>query len=450
MSGTILLWFFCAVALFIVGVLWIRGGAPKSAYYIPSAMLLAGMCGFFLPGRWRANVALLLLSLAPLPWAADYAMGVLLRGQLDRETRLRREFAARAGIPYDARTPRQVVLDLRRQGEDAWPAVHPGVVLGQGTPHGLESFVRGADGQELQPLGGISNVPTEYGNEEGRYLIYRSDEHGFHNPPGIWSLPMLQVAAVGDSFTQGASVPSGANMVDVVRRRWPGVLNLGYGGNGPLIELASLLEYLPQRRPAVVLWILCEGNDIGEDMAHEMASPLLLRYWREKRALQHLEQRQGEIDRVLRTFVDAKLAGSDTIDLPSAPSFGLNLLRKTAYEAFRPPRDQWDSFEEILKTADATVRGWNGTLYLVYLPVYFHEGWLRRKQRGQPEERRRRVLDIGQRSGIPVIDIDSVFQSEGSNAAKFQYPYRGHYTVAGYQRAGAAIVDRLETDRAVP
>ena len=40
------------------------------------------------------------------------------------------------------------------------------------------------------------------------------------------------------------------------------VLNLGYAGNGPLIEYATLREYL---EPNVknILWIYYEGNDIA-------------------------------------------------------------------------------------------------------------------------------------------------------------------------------------------
>jgi hypothetical protein len=305
--------------------------------------------------------------------------------------------------------------------------------------------LRNANGRELQPLGGIANVDTVYGNEDGRYLVYRSDEHGFHNPPGIWGLPQIDVAAVGDSFTIGASVPSDSNFVAVIRRRWTATLNLGYGGNGPLIELAALLEYLPRRRPKVVLWVLCEANDIGEDLTRELGSPMLKQYWQEGRSLQNLEARQSEIDALLRSHVEAILgnttASGDQSSALSAAS--LRTLRVTLYSLARQPRDHWDTFSQVLRTARDSVHRWNGALFLVYLPVHYFEGWWRQRHRGSPRERHERVLGIGRLLDVPVIDLEPVFE-QGGTLHRFLYPYPAHFTAEGYGEVGRAIVQYLE------
>lgn len=44
-------------------------------------------------------------------------------------------------------------------------------------------------------------------------MIYDSDKHGFNNPKGIWAGEGLEIAVVGDSFTQGFCVPQGQDMV---------------------------------------------------------------------------------------------------------------------------------------------------------------------------------------------------------------------------------------------
>jgi hypothetical protein len=452
--GRALLSGLAASFVFMIVALVAVSETSKSAYYVPVGFLLLVGLGTIFRGSRRANIALLLITLAPAPWLADVALGWFGRAQMVREQQARRTYAEHAGIAFDSRSPRQVVEDLRKQGEDTWPAVHPGVLL-QRTTADSRSVLRAADGQELLPLAGIANVDTVYGNEDGRYLIYRSDEHGFHNPPGIWALPRIDIAAVGDSFTQGASVPSTSNLVAVVRRRWPSTLNLGYGGNGPLIELASLLEYLPQRRPRAVLWLLCEGNDLGEDMEREMRSPLLQRYWNQRRNLQNLEERQKEIDSLLRTYVEKVRVEMDEIGLRNSNDsdaiearLGLDRLRQTVYAIAKPPRDQWGTFSEVLRAAREIVRGWGGQLYLVYLPVHYsmREGWLRRLQRGQPEWRRQQVVLIGRTLDIPVIDLEPVFLQAGPKLDTFVYPYPGHFTAAGYEAIGRAIVKRLEAD----
>jgi hypothetical protein len=437
----------------VIGILLVAGETRPSAYYIPlGGLLLAIGFALILRGSRRANAALLLLLLAPLPWLANAALVWLARVQSVREQQVRREYAEHAGIAFDSRSPMQVVLDLRKQGRDAWPAVHPALVQ-RTTPAGSESVLRGADGKELQPLGGIANVDTEYGNEEGRYLIYRSDEHGFHNPPGIWALPSIDVAAVGDSMTHGASVPSSSNLVAVIRRRWPSTLNLGYGGNGPLIELASLLEYLPQRRPRVVLWVLVESNDLGEDLTRELRSPLLRRYWKEKRNLQNLENSQSEIDTRLRDYVEKELARLNQPapkPNPVKTLIGLDEIREMAWNIAHASPYLWNTFSEVLQAARDTVRSWHGELYLVYLPMHYllRENWLSQRvaKRGEPEQRRQHALEIGRTLGISVIDLEPVLQQAGPQLDTFRYPYRGHFTAAGYEALGRAIVKRLEAD----
>ena len=110
-------------------------------------------------------------------------------------------------------------------------------------------------------MANISNVTTVFCNESGEYIIYDSDEHGFHNPPGLWHKDAVQAVAVGDSFTHGVFVPSEDSFVSVIRSRMPATVNLGVDGNGPLAMLATLKEYAASLRPTIVLWFYYEGND---------------------------------------------------------------------------------------------------------------------------------------------------------------------------------------------
>ena len=89
---------------------------------------------------------------------------------------------------------------------------------------------------------------------------------------------------IGDSFTHGACVNEPDTIGGNLRKniKSGGVLNLGQGGNGPLIEYATLREYLPLTKTERVLWIYYEGNDLW-DLTWENNSETL------KKTLEHLE-----------------------------------------------------------------------------------------------------------------------------------------------------------------
>jgi hypothetical protein len=77
-----------------------------------------------------------------------------------------------------------VILDLKKQHVSAVPNVFPRALLerqGDGT---LKSKIT-INGTETLPLGGIANSTTVSCNDGGEFVIYESDEHGFHNPKGI-------------------------------------------------------------------------------------------------------------------------------------------------------------------------------------------------------------------------------------------------------------------------
>jgi len=163
--------------------------------------------------------------------------------------------AQQNGLPFDTRTPLEVVIDLEQKGVVAFPFI---------SPYNFTTAMPLLNNKEIFVLGGISNATTVYCNESGSYSIYESDEYGFNNPKGIWELDYLDIAVVGDSFAQGACVPPDKNAVALIRAIYPKTLNLGASGNGPLIELATIKEYLGAFKPKVVLWFYYEGNDLWD------------------------------------------------------------------------------------------------------------------------------------------------------------------------------------------
>jgi hypothetical protein len=80
------------------------------------------------------------------------------------------------------------------------------------------------------------------------------------------------------------------------------VLNLGQGGNGPLIEYATLREYLAPNVKKV-LWLYFEGNDLV-DLEDELKNNILNKYLVNPKFNQDLKLRQNQIDKFLTDFLD--------------------------------------------------------------------------------------------------------------------------------------------------
>ena len=168
------------------------------------------------------------------------------------------EAAKELGLHVDARTKLTVIADLRGKGIDAYPNFSPQALLST-KKHGNPKIVVGA---EFLPLAGISNKVSVACNESGEYMVYENDEHGFHNPTGLWNTGRVDIAAVGNSFVQGYCVSSEKNFVARIRNRYPSTLNLGTAGQGPLMMLATIKEYAQWVEPSVVLWFNDEVNSV--------------------------------------------------------------------------------------------------------------------------------------------------------------------------------------------
>ena len=388
----------------------------------------------------------------------DGSMSTWIEGASAEKKREVRELAAAYGITFDTRDLIEVLGEAQSRGIDAVPAVYPIALLEDQQNGPLKSVIR-IEGAEILPLGGIANKITVLCNENGDYTVYQSDEHGFHNPKGIWSADRLEVAIVGDSFAHGFCVPSLQNFIALIRRRYPATLSLGMGGNGPILELATLKEFLPALRPRVVLWAYFEKNDLIE-LRKETNAPLLLQYLKTG-FRQGLLSLQAAIDRELLAYVEKEKANAlrrlrerkkqnKVLRLDSMVEFAkLNTLRKQlglvpGEETIEGPASEADQsadmalFRAVLFQADAAVRAWGGSLYFLYLPQ-----WERYAMPHLARQHRQRVLRAVADLRIPMIDIHTAFQSHADVLSLFPFRRSGHYNLEGNRLVAEAILKRL-------
>ena len=120
----------------------------------------------------------------------------------------------------------------------------------------------GIDGQPLLPLASAANRIEVCCNELQKWLIFETDRFGFRNPDSVYDGD-IDTVLLGDSFIHGVSLPESTTIAGRIRDRIPATVNLGKGANGPLLELATLVEYGIRLKPRQVIWFLYE-NDFGD------------------------------------------------------------------------------------------------------------------------------------------------------------------------------------------
>ena len=175
--------------------------------------------------------------------------------------------------PMDRRDKVEVMLDARARGIEAVTSIEPKGLL-ELQPDGSYRSRLADNGSELLPVSGVANQHTVLCNEGGSWVTYESDRFGMNNPDSVWSFGRLDIATVGDSFTNGWCVRGEHHYRQLIRDEFPRTVNVAQSGHGPLLILASIAEYLVEWEPQSVLWFHYEGNDF-EDLAVEGSAPLL-------------------------------------------------------------------------------------------------------------------------------------------------------------------------------
>lgn len=359
--------------------------------------------------------------------------------------------ASKQGIQFDTRTRLEVIENLGQHGVRAYPAMVPSILL-KPNAEGVEESQLKLRGKELLPLGGISRVTTVFCNENGQYTIYDSDETGFHNPMGSWSLPSVEIVAVGDSFTHGACVSSDKSFVGRIRTGSSSLVNLGMDDNGPLMMLASIKEYAAELKPKIVLWFYFEGNDLG-DLRRERRSPLLMSYL-QPGFRQQLRTQQSQIDDLLASYVTKvrteqeshvtveqvlklhHLAAKIAALFRQAKKHGITTEEQRYFAENSAPASPGDMelFRKVVGEAQRKVQQWGGQLYFVYLPQ-----WERYAGSPHLNPNRERVLAAVHDLRVPVIDVHPAFEAMEDPLSLFPFRQRGHYNEVGHELVASLV-----------
>ena len=148
------------------------------------------------------------------------------------------------GKEYDERSKLEIYSDLKRNNSKISVVVPPFYFINKKTA--------------TLPLSNQSNNIIINCNENGYYSINKTDRYGFNNPNEEWDKEEIEYVLIGDSFVYGDCVNRPHDISSVLRilSNKP-VLNLGQKGNGPLLEYATLKEYV-QKNVKNIIWVFYE------------------------------------------------------------------------------------------------------------------------------------------------------------------------------------------------
>jgi hypothetical protein len=357
--------------------------------------------------------------------------------------------ARQHGLPFDGRAKIDVIMDLRHQGISAYPPFYPYLTL---------AVPLQVDGVPTLPLGSVSHITTVCCNEGGQWLIYPTDEYGFANPPGLWKQAPVDIALVGASVATGECIPAVDSIANQLRQRYPKTVTVGAGGNGPLMDLASIREYLPALRPARVLWIFSESHPTS--LQKEQQVPALSRYLDDSYQ-QGLMGRQPSIDSALRAYLEDSTQAELHLQGSSVRTGALELVtlkrvRIAIFDLTQPVRSpdtsrlDADLYRRVLRRGQQIVAAWGGKIELIYVPDtgrYTGGFGYSPARRRACDKTRATVQSVAASLGIPVIDISRSFPDlPASQAAwydQYFYPYFAHFKPEGYRVMDRAILEGL-------
>ena len=222
-------------------------------------------------------------------------------------------------------------------------------------------------------------------------------------------------------------------------------INLGFSGNGPLLEYATLKEYLKYIDAKRVLYFFYEGNDFL-NLHLELKDPFLKKYLDDK-FQQKLIKKQIDIDRVNYNLLEQEIKKRnvglyDFIKLGKLRSLlGRFLNKKLKLQNSKSYEKNYQIYNDILINLKKLTKSQNAELYFIYLPYisrfssYDHD---------QNYEIYSKVMSMVKDLDIKYIDLLSEIKSEINDPlSMFQLRKHQHLNETGYKFVAEIIIQEI-------
>ena len=302
----------------------------------------------------------------------------------------------------------------------------------------------------LFPLSGISNIKTIFCNEEGFYSSYVSDRYGFNNPDEVWNQDEIDTIIIGDSFVHGMCVNRPDDIPSVIRSLTKkNIISLGYRGNGPLIEYATLREYL--NKPVKnIIWVYYENDLI--DLHNELKNEILRNYIENNNFSQDLLSKQKKINSLNKTLVEDLYRIETNTVIQNKKDMKIkykiikfirfNELKNLLISKFNTDQKNeislpYNEFQKILEKVKQITLNKNINLYFVYLP---RNNYLSKENNPQYKK----IIKIIQELNINLIDLQKDFFEKINNPTKYYtFNIGPHLNIIGYKEVSKFIFEKI-------
>jgi GDSL-like Lipase/Acylhydrolase family len=287
-----------------------------------------------------------------------------------------------------------------------------------------------------------------------RIVDYRTDEHGFRNPPGV---SRADIVFIGDSYTEAGQVEEQETFVQrVAEGTGMTAVNLGRGAYGPQQELIVLERYGLRYQPRVVVWQMFEGNDLNDARTFAKwrrnpqppTSPLHGRYFENsllRLLLDGTAWKRSDAHQATLRYHDG-LAQQVRIRYPDTP---------------RQTEEKTLGFAETKNAIEAGYRLCQSRgiqLVIIYVPVMVRvmEPWLdfasaADRERYLTGDSLGTLLDFGnqlaafcRQLGCPYLDLFPALRSRAvTDNRKLYIPIDEHLDIQGHEAVAEAVIEVL-------
>ena len=365
-------------------------------------------------------------------------------------------YEKQTGMKYDDRSKYEVYIQAKNLNPKTVVAVHP---------HYFAKY-KELSSHNILPLSGISYSPTILCNENGYYSFYESDRYGFNNPDEVWNSDETEFLIIGGSYTNGSCVNRPHDMASVLRTiSNKNVITVGMGGNGPLLQLASLREYFNSSVKNII-WIYYDFNLL--DLKNELNYPsmILKNYLTNKSYSQNLINKQNFIDKIGIEAIefaikkDEDIAINQNLKIEKALSSLKNeklltkllkiiklhnIRKRLLYTFFQENNYPEEEFKLIMSKAKKLAEDNNANFYLVYLPT--HQRYLTNSSSIMYDfkyEIYSKVKKIAFDLDINFIDLHKDFLDKQSKYTDLlPLGIDGHFNINGYKKITEFIYNKI-------
>jgi len=270
----------------------------------------------------------------------------------------------------------------------------------------------------------------------------------------------VEYVLLGDSFTHGACVNRPNDLGSVLRNlSKKTVLNLGYSGNGPLIEYATFREYV-NFNARNVLFFYTEQGDL-ENLNLELKNEVLINYLSKKEFSQNLKGKQKEINSLVKLNIQKSFNAEEDLlyhqeKFKKKKNKFLKFLRlndtkdllKNNFSYFNLNKQlPLNEFKFIINDLNERTKLLGGNFYFVYLPgpqKHLSNSML---YQNKIYERKKIIFSFLNNQNIKSIDIDDEVFKNLKDPLTLYSTKIDHYNEKGYELVAKAVYRKTKFNR---